>query len=80
MIYAHAKQFYWNEQTCANAAKLGQYECLQYLYQNKCPWDKLTCAHASLHNHINLFRICIELITILGIYRIIQSDFVCDHI
>jgi hypothetical protein len=37
----------WSAETCARAAKDGDFALLKWLHQNFCPWDETTCANAA---------------------------------
>ena len=46
-----------NECKSANdAAKSGHIECLQYLHENDCPWDKEACARAAEYGHLECLQ------------------------
>ena len=38
--------------TCANAAKGGHLEILQWARENDCPWDSSTCSYAASGGHL----------------------------
>ena len=46
-----------NECKCPNdAAKNGHLECLKYLHENGCPWDKWSCEFASKNGHLEILK------------------------
>lgn len=41
----------WSKKTCAEFAKRGELELLQWARHNGCPWDWATCSQARIHNN-----------------------------
>jgi len=35
-------------------------ECLKYLYENGCPWNKNSCERASFNGHIEVLKYLLE--------------------
>jgi hypothetical protein len=42
--------------TSKDAAKFGHLDCLTYLHENGCPWDKDTCRYAAQNGHLDCLR------------------------
>lgn len=43
----------WNSEVCAEAAKHGHFECLQYARENGCAWDRRVCINAARSGHLS---------------------------
>ena len=41
---------------CASAARGGQFEVLEWLRENECPWDFRTCAGAAKRGHLEVLK------------------------
>lgn len=54
--WAKLNGYYWNKNTCANAAESGNLEVLMYLHENKCPWSKLSCENAAKNGHLEVLK------------------------
>jgi len=50
----HSRQ--WDESTCAEAAKGGHLEVLQWARANGCPWDWRTCMYAAQNGHLEVLQ------------------------
>ena len=42
------------------AALHGQLPVLQYLHENGCPWDELTCQYAALYKHWDCLQYAVD--------------------
>ena len=50
----------FTEKTTAAAALHGQLECLQFLYESKCPWDKQTLHNSIIGDHFACFSFALS--------------------
>merc|ERR1712159_781309 len=44
------------ERFCAQMARKGNLELLQFLHEKGCPWDKETCRHAAYYGHLEFLK------------------------
>jgi hypothetical protein len=50
----------WNENTCINAAQIGNFKILKWARDNGCPWDEFTCPHGVSSDFHSIFLKWIE--------------------
>ena len=48
--------FFSNERIAAMAARGGHLDCLRYLHEQGCPWDKYTCSEAARGGHLDCLK------------------------
>ena len=44
------------ERFCDEMARKGNLELLQYLHENRCPWDRSTCSYAAENGHLECLK------------------------
>ena len=56
-LFAYGETGYpWDKTACANAARNGHLEVIQWLRAKGCPWDKTTCNNAALGGHLEMLK------------------------
>ena len=54
------KELYFNTSAVATAACFGHLDLVQYLRENKCPWDSLCCSLSAYNRHYDVTVYCVK--------------------